>query len=181
MEVVVNTLKAAGIFVTVSAGNSGALGVEASVILQLSLNPPLQWVPPMQDTIAGFSSRGPVSVDGSNRLKPNISAPGVSVKSTIKKWPIRKFSGTSMSGPHVAASVALILSAFPQLAGKVDLLENILESSADHKFTQLSCGRDSLTTIPNNIFGYGRLNVLKAYRLANIFMTTRSRYKRTIL
>jgi hypothetical protein len=35
------------------------------------------------DNIAGFSSRGPVTVDGSNRLKPDVSAPGVNIRSSV--------------------------------------------------------------------------------------------------
>ena len=33
------------------------------------------------DTIAGFSSRGPVTIDGSNRIKPDIAAPGTNTRS----------------------------------------------------------------------------------------------------
>src|SRR5439155_19101779 len=33
------------------------------------------------DTIAGFSSRGPVTVDGSGRIKPDITAPGTNTPS----------------------------------------------------------------------------------------------------
>jgi subtilisin family serine protease len=54
------------------------------------------------DEIAAFSSRGPVSIDSSFRLKPNITAPGVNVLSTIRNGGFARFSGTSMSGPHVA-------------------------------------------------------------------------------
>jgi subtilisin family serine protease len=35
------------------------------------------------DTIASFSSRGPVTVDGSERIKPDIVAPGVKVRSAL--------------------------------------------------------------------------------------------------
>ena len=33
--------------------------------------------------MAPFSSRGPVTIDGSNRIKPDISAPGVDVVSSL--------------------------------------------------------------------------------------------------
>ena len=33
------------------------------------------------DTIANFSSRGPVTIDGSGRIKPDITAPGTGTRS----------------------------------------------------------------------------------------------------
>ena len=38
------------------------------------------------DAIASFSSRGPVTIDGSNRRKPDVSAPGVSIRSSLPGW-----------------------------------------------------------------------------------------------
>ena len=35
------------------------------------------------DTIAPFSSRGPVTIDGSHRLKPDITAPGTDIRSSL--------------------------------------------------------------------------------------------------
>ena len=56
------------------------------------------------DTIAGFSSRGPVTADGSNRIKPDITAPGTNTRSAsnsqrqlhirlpaARRWPLRTF------------------------------------------------------------------------------------------
>jgi hypothetical protein len=65
-----------------------------------------------------------------------------------------------------------LISAFPQLAGKVDLLENILEQSAEPKIIMSLCGADALNAIPNNVFGYGRLDVYKAYQLARQLSAT---------
>lgn len=173
MEQVVKNLKAAGIFVTVSAGNDGSQGCG-------SINDPPAILEPsfsvgataINDTIAGFSSRGPVTIDLSGRLKPNISAPGVGVRSTIRNGGFATWNGTSMASPHVSGAVALLISAFPSLAGKVELLEDILEKSADPKTIRLVCGKDSSNTVPNNIYGYGRLNVYKAYLYAKQLMTT---------
>src|SRR3954451_15774356 len=62
--------------------------------------------------IAPFSSRGPSSF---GVIKPNISAPGVNVRSSVPGNGYDIFSGTSMATPHLAGSVALIWSAAPSL------------------------------------------------------------------
>jgi minor extracellular serine protease Vpr len=62
---------------------------------------------------ASFSSAGPRSGDG--HLKPNISAPGVSIFSTAMGTGNQGLfeSGTSMATPHVAGSAALAVQAHP--------------------------------------------------------------------
>ena len=37
--------------------------------------------------MASFSSRGPVTIDGSNRIKPDIMAPGTSTRSAVSTLP----------------------------------------------------------------------------------------------
>src|SRR5207244_1897933 len=60
------------------------------------------------NTIASFSSRGPVTRDGSNRLKPNLSAPGVNVRSSYSTsdTTYANLSGTSMAGPPTRTATA---------------------------------------------------------------------------
>ena len=165
-QAIVN-LKAAGIVVVASAGNDGRQGCG-------SVNdPPAMFeaafsvgATDFEDSLAGFSSTGPVVVDGSMRLKPNISAPGVGIRSAILGDRTGSWSGTSMAGPHVAGAVALLISAVPELAGQVDEIEFLLESTAEPLFLPDSCSGISGTDIPNPFFGYGRLNVVAAVEKA---------------
>lgn len=166
MDLVVQNLKAAGIVVVVSAGNSGnacstvrepAAMFEAAFAVGATRQ---------NDTIANFSSRGPVSIDGSNRLKPDVSAPGVGVRSAIRNGGFATYSGTSMAGPHVAGLVALIISANPALAGQVDTIEQIIKQTAVPMLSPQDCGPYSGLDIPNAVYGYGRVDALAAVQRA---------------
>jgi len=63
--------------------------------------------------MAEFSSRGPVRADGSQRVKPDIVAPGVEIFSALPGGTYGANSGTSMAGPHLVGVVALMWSANP--------------------------------------------------------------------
>jgi serine protease AprX len=162
--------RAAGIVTVVAAGNSGSAGC-STVSDAPSFFPEVVTVGALNtgfDVIASFSSRGPVTVDGSNRQKPDITAPGTSTYSSVPINTYFSFSGTSMATPHVAGAVALTLSSQPSLRGKVSTIEAILKDSAVH-LQETSSPFCSASGWPNNTFGYGRLDALAA---ANMALTT---------
>ena len=159
---IVENTRAAGIVVVGSAGNDG------SGCSTINAPPALYdatftvGATDSSDNIAGFSSRGPVTVDGSDRLKPDVSAPGVSVRSSIPGGGYSNSSGTSMAGPHVTGLVALLLDARPDLIGRVEEVESIIRLSSVPRTTSQQCGGIPGSEIPNPVYGYGRIDALAA-------------------
>ena len=160
--------RAAGIFTSVSAGNSGPGCSSVS-------DPPAHYaeswtVGALQTgstSIASFSSRGPVTLDGSNRTKPDIVAPGTGTRSCTLSGGYTTMSGTSMASPHVAGAVALVWSAQSALVGQVAQTEKILADSAVRiePVPATACS-STAGVLPNNVFGWGSLDVKAAVDLA---------------
>jgi hypothetical protein len=161
-----DNLRYAGIFVVVSAGNDGPacetiqspLSLYDSVFSVGAIDP--------YGNLAPFSSRGPVTVDGSGRIKPDIVAPGVEILSSMPQDSYGYNDGTSMAGPHVVGAVALIWSAQPQLIGDIDATEQLIIDTATpfSGTAQPGCpeqdGRHSV------VYGYGIINVYEAVKQA---------------
>ncbi|HVN53580.1 MAG TPA: S8 family serine peptidase [Anaerolineaceae bacterium] len=168
LTLAVANMRAAGIFMAVAAGNEGPgcstiadpPSLEPSAITIGATDPDNQ--------IATFSSRGPVKSDGSGRRKPDLVTPGTGKGSDAGIWssiPGNSYgnkSGTSMATPHVAGAVALLWSAVPSLRGDVDATQALFEDTAQHLTTTEGCGGDTGSTVPNNVYGYGLINVRAA-------------------
>jgi subtilisin family serine protease len=116
------------------------------------------------DTIALFSSRGPVLADDSGRIKPDVAAPGVGIYSSTPGGDYGYSQGTSMAGPHVTGLVALLWSANPTLIGDIDTTEQIIESTTDFIPADNVCG--AVSDEHNNVAGYGEVDAFKAVRMA---------------
>jgi subtilisin family serine protease len=165
LEPAVNNLRAAGIFVVASAGNDGPdCNTVKDPIALYDASFSVGAVDEAGD-MADFSSRGPVTVDGSGRMKPDIAAPGVYITSSMPLNSYGTMSGTSMAGPHVVGAVALLWSAVPSLIGDIDRTEQILIQSAHAYAGDRSYGC-FVGDIPNAAFGYGILDIYEAVKMA---------------
>jgi len=157
-EAVSNVVNA-GIFMSVSAGNSGPSCASVN-------DPPALYddsfsvgaLGARSRTIASYSSRGPVRLDQSNRLKPNIVCPGSSVRSSYPPSGYATLSGTSMASPHVTGAIPLIWQAKPSLLRDVKGTYKLLEQTAIAVPTR-SCQGANDPDVPNNVYGYGDMDI----------------------
>src|SRR5213076_592766 len=123
LQAAIEAQAAAGIMMVVAAGNSGSA---CSTVT----DPPSFYAASYTagalntgtDTIASFSSRGPATIDGSGRIKPDISAPGTNTRSASNSSDTAYTitSGTSMANPHITGAMALLWSAIPSLQNQID-------------------------------------------------------------
>jgi serine protease AprX len=161
---IVNNVRAAGIVVVAAASNTGnacSSIVDPPAIYDASFT---VGATNSSDVIASFSARGPITIDGSNRIKPDISAPGSGVRSCIPGGGYSYMGGTSMATPHVAGLVGLLISIDPALRGQVDEVETLIEQTAVPLTTTQTCGGVPGTNIPNNTYGWGRIDALAAFQ-----------------
>ena len=152
-------LEAAGVAVVFSAGNSGNAGSTITPPKNINIDEVNTFAVGAVNgnigsyTIASFSSRGPSACGGTGSLliKPEVSAPGLSVRSTELNGSYGTKSGTSMAAPHVSGAVLLLKEAFPTLTGKAIKLA-LYHSAVDLGAT----GED-------NKYGMGIIDVHAAY------------------
>lgn len=160
MEEISQAWEASGIFGMWANGNSGALGCNSSGSPGSRIVNYSAGNYDINNNINRSSGRG-VGQDG--EIKPNISAPGTNVRSSIPGG-YANFTGTSMASPHVAGTIALLWSASAALSGDVAATKALLDNTAVDK-GDAECGG---TTDDNNVYGEGRLDALALMNAAPI-------------
>jgi subtilisin family serine protease len=128
--------EAAGTVIIFSAGNEGYGGVgrppdratdeyRCFAVAAVDARDP-SW------PIADWSSRGPTycTPNGTEAIKPDIAAPGVSVRSSLPGGGYGTKSGTSMASPHINGVVALMREACPNI-GVNEVKEIIFQTAYD--------------------------------------------------
>lgn len=157
----VSALSAAGIFVVASAGNDGPRCGSVDDPPALYADAFSVGAVDKSGELAPFSSRGPVTVDDSGRIKPDIIAPGMGVLSSLPENAYGKEDGTSMAGPHVVGTVALMWSANPKLIGDIEQTRQILIETAQPYRSGELCSHGGT---PSADYGYGVLDAYAAVK-----------------
>ncbi len=151
----IQALRAAGILPIFAAGNYGPAG-ESGIFPGTYPEAYPVGATDSQDHIAPYSSRGPNTCVAPSVTYPNIVAPGTDILLPRLGGGYSLNSGTSFAAPHVAGALALLQSAFPQ-GLTIEQQEMALQMSA------IDLGSPG----PDNDFGYGRLDVWRAYQQLN--------------
>ncbi|HVC88376.1 MAG TPA: S8 family serine peptidase [Gaiellaceae bacterium] len=105
-----------------------------------------------RDVVADFSSAGPTPV--SLQMKPDVSAPGVEVLSSLPRGVFQTLSGTSMATPHVAGAAALLQERHP--GWTVAQIKSALEQTGDPVMSTTGA------EVPSTREGGGLINLVRA-------------------
>lgn len=170
-----DSIRAAGILSVAAAGNQGNSSC-GTVSDPPTIYPEVFSVGATNsaNSLASFSSIGPVIRDGSQRFKPDLVAPGQNVVSSTS-WSTSAYatsSGTSMATPAVSGVAALMLSAAPHLSGKVSLIEQILHKTAQSLTASVTIGHPTNACLadgslhPNLLYGWGLVRARAAVEVA---------------
>ena len=143
-------LRAAGILPVFAAGNGGP-GSNTSYSPANNPSAFAVGATDNNDQVYTYSSRGPSTCGGSTGPFPELVAPGVNIRTTGLFGTYYSDSGTSFAAPHVAGGLALLLAVYPNLSAD-DQAQALINSAVD-------LGASG----PDDVFGYGRLNLFAAF------------------
>ncbi len=105
---------------------------------------PQEFITTNADILAGFSSRGPTPF--TFLIKPDATAPGVNVLSSVFDGEFAFFQGTSMATPHLAGSSAVLLQLFQGVYGSnpalayTDIVKSAIVNTAKRPVGSSSTG-----------------------------------------
>ncbi len=170
---VVNQATDAGLVVAASMGNDGEQRVHApaaadGAIAVGSVND-MSTIDRSDDTLSDFSNTGPRQDDGDedqlDELKPDVVAYGEDITSARANTAsdTREASGTSMSCPHVAGIIALMLDANPDLTP--EKVKTILRETAEMP-AGVEPSYPDLDPKYNTKYGWGIVDAYEAVRVA---------------
>jgi subtilisin family serine protease len=151
----IDNVEAMGIVCVFAAGNEGPFSSTIRNPADRGSSPTASFAVGSVDSrdpafsVPSFSSRGPSACDGFS-IKPEMTAPGVSIRSSYKGQSYKSISGTSMSAPHVAAGVALLRQYNPDLTPE------------EIKLALLESARDVGAPGEDNATGHGLLDLVAA-------------------
>jgi len=152
----IQALRAAGIAVVFPAGNEGPMPNSSSSPANSPGSLAVGFVD-ASSILAYTSSRGPSACD--LEIYPELVSPGVNIRTSdltfggIFPDSYATVTGSSFAAPHVSGAIALLLSAFPNLA--ISEVENALKDSAV----------DLGLLGPDNQYGHGLIDATGAYHL----------------
>lgn len=150
-----------GIVVVVAAGNNGAVAhINFPGICRESI---CVGASTKDEKMASFSSRGPVQWSGNLLIKPDVVAPGKSIRCLNRHGNYVSVDGTSFSTPHVAGAAALVLQAHPDWAPN-DSKNKVKE---ELKNTAIKILNQSGVEYNETTQGAGRIDILAAVGLSS--------------
>ena len=150
---------AAGVVPVIAAGNEfdaggrGTVGSPGSAPDAITVAASTENDSGAADEIADFSSSGPTPV--SLEMKPDVTAPGVNVLSSVPKTAWAAWSGTSMASPHVAGAAAVLMQRHPTWT--VEEIKSALESTGDPVHVT-----GTANEVPATREGGGRIDLVRA-------------------
>jgi subtilisin family serine protease len=184
---VVDAWHAAGIYPIFSNGNASNCGYSEPPGLNTVGNPArygnvtgVGSAGQSDGRYASHSNWGPtdnpdtVNPRGYPNLKPQVVAPGVSIRSSVN-WgdsAYTSYGGTSMSAPHVAGLVALMWQGAPCLVGDYATTETLIEQTSTPIPYASGNGDEGPGNVPNHATGWGEINALAAVHAARDFCRT---------
>ena len=155
----ISAWEAAGILPVFSAGNSGP---GAGTITPPHEHPSVIATGATSEDgkIADFSSRGPGQFHGQPTNKPDLTAPGDNILSSVPGGKFAQMSGTSMATPHVTGAVALLMQASKNTLNPAQIRQ-ILSSTLDPRDPNGAPGKPGVW---NPVYGLGKINIYTALK-----------------